>query len=61
MALAGAIIGALVAFMFLTPQGRALRRRVEPFLEDLVNELDSFRGTYTKVSTAANDSWKMLH
>ena len=43
---AGAVLGAVAGYLFFTPQGRALRRRLEPALTDLVQELDSFRGTF---------------
>jgi hypothetical protein len=57
---AGAVLGAVAGYLFFTPQGRALRRRLEPAIGDLVRELDSFRNTFTKASSAANEGWRLL-
>ena len=57
----GAALGAAGAYLFFTPEGRALQRRLEPAMDDLARELNSFRGTVTKVSAAANEGWKLLH
>jgi hypothetical protein len=57
---AGAVLGAIAGYMFFTPEGRALRRRLEPAIADLVRELDSFRGTFAKASSAANEGWRLL-
>ena len=36
---------ALAGYLFFTDRGRALRRQIEPALEDFARELSSFRGT----------------
>jgi len=57
---AGAVLGAIAGYMFFTPEGTALRRRLEPAIADLVRELDSFRGTFAKASSAASEGWRLL-
>jgi len=57
---AGAVLGAVAGYLFFTPQGRVLRRRLEPAIADLVQELDSFRSTFVKASSAANEGWRLL-
>ena len=59
--LVGAAIGAAIGFLFFTPQGRALRRRLEPALDDFSRELNSFRGTIQKAGGVANEGWKLLN
>jgi hypothetical protein len=57
----GAVLGAAGAYLFFTPEGRALQRRIEPAIDDLTRELSSFRGTVTRASAAATEGWKLLH
>jgi hypothetical protein len=33
---------------------------MEPALDDLVHELDSFRGTFAKAAAMAGEGWKIL-
>jgi hypothetical protein len=56
----GAIIGAIAGYMFFTDRGRALRRHLEPAIEDLRNELVSFGGTVRRATGAASDGWRMI-
>jgi len=56
----GGIIGALAGYMFFTKGGRALRRRLEPTLDDLARELMHFRGTLSKAVNVAGEGWKVL-
>ena len=56
----GAVIGAAVGYLFLSEQGRRMRRRIEPALDDFARELNQFRGTVAKASGLANEGWKML-
>lgn len=57
----GAAIGAAVGYMFFTERGRALRRQIEPALDDLSRELDHLRGTVQKAAGVANEGWKLLN
>ena len=59
--LAGAVIGGLAGYFFFTERGRGLRRQIEPALEDLGRELNSFRQTVEKASAVANEGWQLLN
>jgi hypothetical protein len=56
----GAVIGGFVGYMLFSDQGRSLQRRIEPALDDLIRELNSFRGTFTKAAAMAGEGWKIL-
>ena len=58
---AGAVIGGLAGYLFFTDRGRLLRRSIEPALEDIARELNSFRGTLQKAAGVANEGWKLLN
>jgi gas vesicle protein len=57
----GAIVGGLAGFMLFTDRGRALRRQLEPAIEDITRELGHFRGTVSKAADAANEGLKLLN
>jgi gas vesicle protein len=57
----GAVIGGVVGYLFFTERGRELRRQIEPALEDIARELNSFRGTVQRASSVANEGWKLLN
>ena len=57
----GAVVGGLAGYLFFTDRGRAMRRSLEPALEDLARELNSFRGTVQKAAGVANEGWKLLN
>jgi gas vesicle protein len=57
----GAIVGGAAAYLFFTDAGRRLRRQIEPALEDVARELNSFRGTVQKAAGVANEGWKLLN
>jgi hypothetical protein len=57
---AGAIVGGLLGYFLFTDRGRALRRDFEPALDDLVRELNNFRGTVVKAVAMAGEGWKLL-
>jgi gas vesicle protein len=59
--LAGAAVGAVAAFLFFTERGRSLRRQIEPALDNLSRELNSFRATVQKASGVASEGWKLLN
>jgi|SRR5215471_15103027 len=56
----GAVIGGLAGYIFFTERGRALRRSIEPALDDLRHELVQFRGTMQKLVSVTNETWDML-
>jgi gas vesicle protein len=57
----GAVIGGVAGYLFFTEEGRRLRRRIEPALDDFARELISLRGTVSKAAGAASESWKLLN
>lgn len=58
--LIGAVVGGVAGYMIFTPQGRELRRRVEPALDDLARELNNFRNALARAGGMANQGWRML-
>ncbi|HMD34597.1 MAG TPA: hypothetical protein VKH42_06500 [Vicinamibacterales bacterium] len=58
---AGAAVGGVIGYLFFTPEGRTLRRQIEPTIEDLARELASFRTTVHKAAGVANDGWRLLN
>ena len=56
----GAVVGGIAGYLFFTESGRALRRQVEPALEDLARELNSFRSTVEKAAGVAAEGWHAL-
>jgi gas vesicle protein len=60
-AILGAVIGGVAGYLFLTENGRMLRRRqIEPALEDLARELSSFSATVQKATGIASEGWKLI-
>ncbi len=59
--LVGAVIGGVAGYLFFTEHGRTLRRRIDPALDDVTRELDSFRSTVQKAADVASEGWKMLN
>ena len=57
----GAVVGGIAGYLFFTENGRRLRRQVEPALEDLMRELDSFRGTVQKAAGVVAEGWSVLN
>lgn len=60
-AVCGAIIGAAAGYLFYTPQGRALRDRIEPAVDELKREFARFQGTIEKVGLLANDGLRVVN
>jgi hypothetical protein len=56
----GAIVGAAVGYLFFTPQGRAIRDRIEPAVDDMRRELQRFQGTVEKMGILAGDSLRVV-
>lgn len=57
----GAVIGGAVGYLFFTERGRQLRREMEPALDDVARELNSFRGTVQRAAGVASEGWKLLN
>jgi gas vesicle protein len=57
----GAVIGGVAGYLFFTDRGRELRRQIEPALEDITRELNSFRITVQKAAGVASEGWQLLN
>jgi gas vesicle protein len=57
----GAVIGGVTGYLFFTERGRAVRRQLEPALDDFSRELMSFRSTIQKAAGVATEGWKLLN
>jgi gas vesicle protein len=57
----GAVIGGAAGYLFFTERGRQFRRQLEPALDDLALELNSFRGTVQRAAGVASEGWKLLN
>jgi gas vesicle protein len=57
----GAVIGGAAGYLFFTERGRQFRRQLEPALDDLARELNSFRGTVQRAAGVASEGWKLLN
>ena len=59
-AVVGAICGAAVGYLFFTDQGRTIRDRLEPALDDLRREFTKFQATIEKFGVLANDGMRVM-
>jgi len=57
----GGGLGAMAGYLLFTERGRALRRQLEPALDDLARELNHLRGTVTRAAGVATEGWKLLN
>ena len=60
-AVTGAVIGGIAGYLFFTEQGRRVRRSIEPALDDIARELNSFRGTMQRAAGVASEGWRLLN
>lgn len=58
---AGALVGAVTSFLFLTDRGRRMRRQIVPALDELAREASRVRDTIEQTLTAASDSWGIVN
>jgi gas vesicle protein len=58
--LIGAVIGGVAGYLLFTEHGRALRRQIEPALEDIARELSSFRSTVRRAGDVADEGRRLL-
>ena len=57
----GAVLGAVVGYLYFTEQGRSIRRQLEPAIDDFSRELRHFSGTVNKAAGVASEGWKLLN
>ncbi len=58
---AGAVVGGLIGYFYMTSSGRRLRDQIEPRLDDFVAEIRKLRTTLNKAQAAANEGWRSLN
>ena len=56
-ALAGAIAGGLLGYLYFTPEGRRLRENFEPRLGEFMAELQRARHAVDRARVAASEGW----
>jgi hypothetical protein len=54
----GAVIGGAVSYLLFTDQGRDLRNRLEPRLQELFKEVDELARTFDRARAAAIEGWQ---
>lgn len=60
-AVLGALVGAAAAYLFFTDQGRVLRDRIEPAVDDVRREFMRFQKTIEKFGDLANDGLRVVN
>ncbi len=60
-AVLGALVGAAAAYLFFTDQGRVLRERIEPAVDDVRREFMRFQTTIEKFGDLANDGLRVVN
>ncbi|MCX6543856.1 MAG: hypothetical protein NTV05_05525 [Acidobacteria bacterium] len=56
----GAIIGGLGGYLFLTEDGRRVRERLEPGMDDLLREMRHLKSAVEKARLAAQEGWTTI-
>ncbi len=56
----GAVVGGLVGYLFLTEEGRRVRERLAPGMEDLALEVRRLRGAVDSARVAVRDGWSAI-
>lgn len=56
-AIAGAVVGGLFGYLYLTEHGRRLREDLEPRLADLASEVRRARDAAVRARDAADEGW----
>ena len=56
----GALAGGVAGYLFLTEDGRRVRERLEPGMDDLLRELRSLRAAGDKARMAVNEGLEAL-
>jgi hypothetical protein len=59
--LAGAVLGGVGGWLYLTESGRRVRDQIEPRLDDFIHEMGRVRGTVDKARSAADEGWQSLN
>jgi hypothetical protein len=59
-AVLGALVGGVAGYLYLTEDGRGLRIRLEPGLDDVAKEMRRLRQAVDKARVAAEEGWRTL-
>jgi gas vesicle protein len=59
-AIVGAVVGAAATYLFLTDQGRTLRERLEPAIDEARSEFSKFQGTLVRAAAVVNDGVRLV-
>lgn len=59
--LAGAAIGGVLGFLYLTEGGRRLRQEFEPRMDDFIREMRQVRASVEKARLAADEGLKSIN
>jgi gas vesicle protein len=57
----GAIVGGVAGYLFFTERGKAMRRQLEPALEEFARELSGFRSSVERLSVIASEGLNALN
>jgi gas vesicle protein len=56
----GALVGGVAGYLFFTERGKAIRRQMEPALEEFTREFVGFRRSVQRIAGIASESWDVL-
>lgn len=56
----GALVGSIAGYLLFTERGKALRRRLEPALEEFAREISGFRSSAQRIAGIATEGWNVL-
>lgn len=59
-AVLGALAGGVAGYLYLTDDGRQVRERLEPGLDDVGRELRRLRGAVDRARVAAEEGWQTI-
>lgn len=58
--LGGAVLGGVVGYLYLTEDGRQLRRRLEPTIDGVLDEVRTLGTAVGSARQAAADGWRSV-
>ncbi len=56
----GALAGGIAGYLYLTDDGRRMRARLEPGLDDVIREVRRLRSSVEKARLAAEEGWRTI-
>lgn len=57
---AGAVVGGVAGYLYLTDSGRRLLGQIEPRLDEAMREMARLRETIFKAQSVAQEGWRSL-